>query len=73
MPCISDHYSLEKAIVLAVNAGVDMLIFGNQLTKTPQDSNEIINMIEAKVKSGEISEARINEAYQHIVKMKATL
>ncbi|HGF0817239.1 TPA: glycoside hydrolase family 3 protein, partial [Legionella pneumophila] len=45
-------------------------IFGNQLVEKFQDSTEIIDMIEQKVRSGEISEQRINEAYQRIVKMK---
>ena len=73
MKAITDHYSLEKAVTLAVNAGVDMFIFGNQLSDIPQDPKKIIDLIEAKVKSGEISEQRINEAYQHIKAMKKTL
>jgi len=73
MKAISTHYKLEKALTLAINAGADMVIFGNQLTNNPQDPKEIINLIEAKVHSGEISSQRIEEAYQHIKAMKETL
>lgn len=73
MKAISDHYGLEKAVTLAVNAGADMFIFGNQLSKTPQDPKQVIDIIEAKVKSGEISQARIEDAYRHIQAFKTTL
>ncbi|WP_419418511.1 glycoside hydrolase family 3 protein [Legionella sp. D16C41] len=73
MKAISDHYGLEQALTLAINAGADMFIFGNQLVDNLQDPEEIINIIEAKVKSGEISRARIDEAYQHILAFKKTL
>lgn len=70
MKAISGHFGLEQALTLAVNAGADMFIFGNQLSDTPQDPKEVIDIIEAKVKSGEISQRRIDEAYRHIVAFK---
>ncbi len=73
MKAISAHYGLEQALVLAINAGADMFIFGNALSPENQDPAELINIIEAKVQSGEISQARINEAYQHIVSLKKSL
>ncbi len=73
MKAISDHYGLEKALVLAINAGADMMIFGNNLTVAPQDPEQLIDLIESKVKSGEISQKRINDAYQHIVVLKQSL
>ena len=73
MKAISDHYPLERAITLAINAGADMMIFGNQVSDVPQDTEEVINIIESKVRSGEISEQRINEAYRHIRAMKETI
>lgn len=73
MKAISAHYGLEEALTLAIHAGADMFIFGNQLTDKPQTPKEIIDIIEAKVKSGEISESRINNAYQHIVQFKHTI
>lgn len=73
MKAISAHYTLDKAVTLAINAGADMLIFGNQLTDEPQDPRKIIDLIEAKVKSGEIDRARINEAYRRIITMKKSI
>jgi len=70
MKAISDNYGLEQAVVMAINAGADMLIFGNNLSTVPQDPKQLIDIIEAKVASGEISEDRINEAYQHIMVLK---
>lgn len=73
MKAISDNYGLEQALVLAINAGADMLIFGNNLSVTPQNPEQIIDIIEAKVLSGDISLERINDAYQHIMALKQTL
>lgn len=73
MGAIRDHYGLAQALSLAINAGADMLIFGNQLTPTNQDPGEIIQIIRNKVQTGEIPEARINEAYDHIVEFKKRL
>lgn len=73
MKAISDYYGLEQALVLAINAGADMFIFGNQLSDTPQDPAQLIDIIEANVKSGQISRQRIEDAYERIVAFKHTL
>lgn len=73
MKAISDNYGLEQALILAINAGADMLIFGNNLPAPSQDPTQVIDLIEAKVNSGEISQERINEAYKHIVVLKKSL
>ncbi|KTD37459.1 glycosyl hydrolase family protein [Legionella moravica] len=73
MKAITNHYGLAKALTLSINAGADMLIFGNQLVERFQDPKEIVDIIEQKVQVGEISEQRINEAYQRIVRMKKSL
>ncbi len=73
MKAISAHYGLEQALVLAINAGADMLIFGNTLAGKPQDPARVIDIIEAKVKAGKISPKRIEEAYQRIVTLKRSL
>lgn len=73
MKAISDNYGLEQALVLAINAGVDMFIFGNTLSDKAQDPEQLINIIEAKVQSGEINRKRIDEAYEHIVTLKKSI
>ena len=73
MKAIADYYGLSTAFTLSINAGADMLIFGNQLAEKMQDPSELIDLIEEKVNSGEIPEERINEAYQRIIRMKKGL
>lgn len=70
MKAISENYGLAAALTQSINAGVDMFIFGNQLSEQTQDPGELIDIIEDKIDSGEISKDRINEAYQRIVTMK---
>ncbi|MFT4058778.1 MAG: glycoside hydrolase family 3 N-terminal domain-containing protein [Legionella sp.] len=73
MRAISAQYPLEQALVLAINAGADMLIFGNALSPKAQDPEQLVHLIETRVQSGEISEERINEAYKHIINLKKSL
>nr|WP_284498407.1 glycoside hydrolase family 3 N-terminal domain-containing protein [Legionella maioricensis] len=73
MKAIANYYGLPTALTMSINAGVDMLIFGNQLVDKFQDPKELIDIIEQKVRSGEIPEQRINDAYLHIIRMKQSL
>lgn len=73
MKAITDKYSVAMAVRLAINAGADLLVFGNQLVATPQQSQQLIDQIESDVKTGKISEKRIDESYQRIMKLKAHL
>lgn len=70
MKAITDNYTLDHALVLTINAGTDMLIFGNNLAQKPEEPEKLIDIIEAKVLNGEISEERINQAYQRIMRLK---
>jgi beta-N-acetylhexosaminidase len=73
MKAISANYKLEDALVLSINAGADMFIFGNNLSYKPYDPKHLIDIIEAKVLAGDISPKRINEAYQYIMTLKESL
>ena len=73
MKAISDNFSLEQALTLAINAGVDMMIFGNQLSEIPQDPKQIIDIIETQVNAGKISKKRIDKAYKRITKLKYSM
>ncbi len=72
MKAIAAHYRIEDALVLAINAGVDMLIFGSQLDNSPK-LKELIDLVEQKVNAGEISADRIDEAYRRVKQLKASL
>jgi len=65
MRAITDQYGFTEALRLAINAGADMLLLGNQLQTAPP-ANEIIESIYDDVQRGFIAEARIEEAYQRI-------
>lgn len=68
MQAISDHYSIEEALRLTINAGADMVIFGNQLGTIT--GTEVVDVIEKLVKNHEIPVARIHEAYDRIALLK---
>lgn len=73
MKAIADHYNMEIALTLAINAGADMIIFGNQLSDTIQDSKSIVDYIESEVQNGKIAEETIQQAYARIVKFKSRM
>ena len=64
MGAILKHYSLKEIVALSINSGVDMLLFGNQLAT--QDIDELVELIFAGVKSGEISYGRILESNKRV-------
>ena len=64
MKAISKHYSLAQTVTLAINAGVDILLFGNQLAS--QDIEELIETIYQEVQKGHIPLSRIQESNRRI-------
>ena len=67
MEAISKFYTLKDTVTLAINSGIDMLLFGNQLSQTKTD--EIVETIMAQVKNGAISLERIIEANERIARL----
>ncbi|RXJ60010.1 glycoside hydrolase family 3 protein [Candidatus Marinarcus aquaticus] len=68
MNAIRAHYSLEQSVVLAINSGVDILLFGNQLAYDSLES--IINTIYKAYEKGLITYERIHTANQRIDLLK---
>ncbi|MDB2562491.1 glycoside hydrolase family 3 protein [Sulfurimonas sp.] len=64
MKAISKHYTLKETVTLAINAGVDILLFGNQLAE--QNTDELIETIYGEVKNGSIPLKRILESNKRI-------
>jgi beta-N-acetylhexosaminidase len=64
MKAISEHYTLRETVRLAINAGVDMLLFGNQLGHT--SLQEAVEAVYDEVRSGHIPRERIAEANRRI-------
>ncbi len=72
MGAIRKEFTLAQSITLAVNAGVDMLLFGNQIAK-PYTPQMLIDLIAQLVAEGKIEKERIHEANRRIDRLKARL
>jgi beta-N-acetylhexosaminidase len=66
MRAITSHYGLEEAVVLAVEAGVDILVFGNNLDYDPEIVPKAIDILVGAVEDGRLSAERIAASYQRI-------
>ncbi|MGN0480130.1 MAG: beta-N-acetylhexosaminidase [Lachnospiraceae bacterium] len=63
MKAITDRYSSGDAAVMAVNAGIDIILM-------PDDLQQAVEGIEKAVSAGTISEERINESVRKILSIK---
>jgi beta-N-acetylhexosaminidase len=70
MKAISEYYSFEKAIEMAVNAGVDILLIANNINYDQQAASKTLNVLKQLVQEGKISPERIEESYKRIMALK---
>ena len=70
MGAIVNQYGREKAIEMAINAGNDLLVFGNNLEYDQNRGTEVHQTIVKLVRSGKIKRSRIRESYNRIMQMK---
>ena len=74
MGAISDQFPYHKALKLAINAGVDMIIIGNNGKEyIPSLIETTIAHIYEMVKNGQIDEYRIDDAYNKIKTLKQNI
>lgn len=71
MQAISSYYNRKQALLNTLNAGADIIIFGNQLGF--DSSQAIIDDIEQLVEDGLLSIDVIDRAYQRVLLSKQTL
>lgn len=71
MQAITDHYGLEEAVLLALQAGVDILLYANNMEYDPDIAEKLHNYIKKLVDEGKIARERIAESYERIMKLKA--
>lgn len=72
MQAISKYYGPEESIRLALDAGVDVLLFSNNIKGVKDFAPDNIHrIIKDLVLSGKISRQRIDDSYRRIMKMKA--
>jgi beta-N-acetylhexosaminidase len=71
MHAITKYYGLETAIEKGINAGLDVLIFSNNIQESKDRTvAHVHQIIKDMVTSGKIPMSRINESYARILKMK---
>ena len=70
MGAIRDAYGYDEAIRLAIVAGVDILTIAQQQVYEQGIVERTIDLIEALVLGGTLTEARINESYARIMALK---
>lgn len=63
MGAIVEYYGADTAAIMALNAGIDMLLM-------PENLDSAYNAILNAVKNGEVSEERINDACYRIISIK---
>ena len=68
MSAISKHYDLKQTLTLAINSGVNMLLFANQLAK-PITLKEIVDTVYKQVLNNEIPLEQIIKSNQRIDRM----
>ena len=73
MKAISDEYGFDVAIEKAIRAGNDILLFGNNLVYEEGIAEKVIDGILSLLETEKISEARINESWERIWKLKSGL
>jgi beta-N-acetylhexosaminidase len=74
MQAITKHYGLEEAIRMAIQAGIDIMTFSNNITGSEDRTvDKVHQIIKEFVNKGVITESRINQSYQRVVKLKQKL
>jgi beta-N-acetylhexosaminidase len=74
MHAITKHYGLEEAIKLAVNAGVDIMTFSNNISGSDERTvDKVHSIIRGMVESGVIPRERIEESFDRIMTLKKKL
>ncbi|HRE07855.1 MAG TPA: glycoside hydrolase family 3 protein [Opitutaceae bacterium] len=70
MRAISSQYGLEESVPSAIEAGIDVLCFGNNQSYEPDIAPKAIDILVRAVSSGRIPEARIDESVHRIQALK---
>jgi len=71
MGAIIINFGFEEAIVKAINAGCNLLIFSNNGSRYDEDiAQKSFEAIKKAVRDGKIAEVEINSAYTRIKELK---
>ena len=74
MGAISKKHGLKNTLQLAINAGNDILLIGNQLDpRRVKSTKKLVNTVRDLIKSSKVKEESIDKAYIRIQKLKEKL
>ncbi len=68
MKAISANFGFEDAVLKAVDAGVDILVFANNSVFDPDIAASAIGIVRQAVRDGKIGEERIDRSYSRITR-----
>ena len=64
---------MDEIIEQMIHAGVDVFCFGNNLTYDPQIVKKIHKIVYNLLKDNKITESRLRESFERIIKVKSSL
>lgn len=70
MKAVNDQFGFETLLEKSINAGVDVLVFGNNLEYDELIPTKAIAVISKMVEKGTISKERIKESYNRVIVAK---
>ncbi len=73
MGAVTNNYSFEEAVVLAVNAGTDILLYPGNVYNGASLPAKVIGIIRRNVDNGTIPVERINRSYNRIMELKSQI
>ena len=73
MGAIIAEYSFETAVEKAIMAGIDIIMFANNLAYDPDIAPKVIALVSRLVAAGSIPVERIHASYRRIMALKRTL
>ncbi len=63
---ITTAFGADAAVLLALGAGNDLLLFANQQTYDPGIVGHVVDVVAAAVESGRLAEGRVREAWDRV-------
>lgn len=70
MRAITDHYDFTEAVCRALDSGVDIIVFGNNLDYDPDICSRGVQAVLDGLDRGEISEERLHSAFARVQRLK---
>ena len=70
MAAVAEHCSLQERVTVALNAGVDLLLFGNNLVYDPDRPTQVVDAVVAAVRAGEVSEECLRQHVERIDRLR---